>query len=102
MLLCLQKCCLLLVNRGWVTIKLIPGCYVVNFILSSRLMISFLNFLALRSVAEAIFASQMDHDEGHNDGFVIKVEWKLSDRKVTRKIGEGTGDIEVIHLFDYI
>eukprot|EP01084_Bolivina_argentea_P178763 308983_1 len=51
---------------------------------------------ALRSVAEAIFASQMDRSEGNNDGFVIKVEWKLNDRKMARKIGEGTGDIEVV------
>ncbi len=65
-------------------------------------MISFLNILALRSVAEAIFASQMDRSEGNNDGFVIKVEWKLNDRKMARKIGEGTGDIEVTHCFNYI
>ncbi len=53
---------------------------------------SFLNISALRSLAEALFAAQMDRG---NDGLVVKVKWKLNDRKMAWDVREGSGDIEV-------
>ncbi len=59
---------------------------------------SFLNISALRSVAEALFVAQMDHDQG-NEGLVVKVKWKLNDRQKAWGVGEGTGGIEVVTIF---